>query len=202
MHCFKKVLATICAIGFGTGVQAATIDAQETFSFSATVTEAGVLCGPFVGDEVDCDENFGTYTDTMDDDLFLGMSVGSTYNGQVTLRSSDGLIREASCRINNKDCNFGTDFLLFEPAFVGPLGRVEFLDFALSLMAFDFAGITGTATFSSDYIFGADGLHYYAGTTFDLTDVSYSVTPVPLPAPAALLLLGLGGLLLAKRRSS
>ncbi len=202
MHCFRNVFAVICIALLGGAAQASTITAVETYSFQAKVTEAGVRCGPFVSTEVDCDENFGTYSGTQDDDFLAGMSVGGTYNGKVSLLSSNGLIREASCWINGKDCNFGTEFLLYQPAPFGPDSTVEFLDFSVSFLRFDFAGTTGQAAFSTDYIFDADGVHYYAGTTFDLSNVSYSLTQVPLPATLGFLLLAMGSLALFRDRKT
>lgn len=202
MPCFRKILATVLACFVGSMANASTVSAFETFSFSATVTEAGVLCGEYVGTEIDCDALFGTYSGGQADEFVAGMVVGGTYKGQVKVRSDGGLVRTASCKINNKDCNFGLDFLAYTPATVGPVSRVEFADFSSSHLAFDFNGGAGSAEFTTDYLFGPNGVHYYAGTTFELSDVSYSLTPVPLPASVGFLLMGLGGLALARRRQT
>lgn len=191
---FRQVLfAAVSVLALGSvDAEAATAD-REAFSFDATLVSGALLCGEFVGLEEACPEKFGTYSGSQDEDLMQGAAIGETYSGRIVLKSVGDMLVSATCRLRGRDCLFSTEFV--EPPYpLGPNATVDFTDTSITFSQFTFNGPTGQYLFGTDYIFDADGVHYYAGVKFDLSGVTHEVAAVPLPASAGLLLLSLAGL--------
>ncbi len=177
---------------------AATI--RETFSYSAELTSADVICFSPSGD-VFCSEQFGTFPASLSraDAFVQGLSVGGIYDVKVVLESENGQLTSSSCVLGGRDCAFRTDFL---PTILptGPVTQIDFTDTSIIESRFVLNFTTGSYFFSSDFIFEpGGGYHYYVNVDFDLSGGTYTVAEVPLPASVGFLLAGIAGLGLFRR---